>query len=426
MEKISIIRTNSSVYQLAIMFLVLLLLDFFGLKIIHYKSLDYVFLSIILIMAIPAIQVKGTYPYLIIGYCIFVLLSCLYSWRFNEQGLITVIGHSYNYFALLFFFVLLWTNLSSKEAEDLFVKIALCFCFCYILQYIISPTVLFSGADDENKMNALKYRVRMPGSISGYFLLLYAINKYLLVEKRKRNKYIFYAVIAFIPIIIQGFRSLVILTLMAGFLIIPFVLRSGKKTLVYSILGAVSVLFAASTSLVQTKVDEMIDRQEQDQTFENEDYIRFRSFDYYWNEQFTKPYEKLIGGGVPSDSKTSYYKKIRHVKDHLRFFWVDLGIIGLSLVIGMPAVILLVFMYLYCMWKCKEPRLQYIRFTLFVVLFGSIFTSMELYRDGNILLFSLFLYIEYKYHAEQKFVEKLKKLNYSVRKSKQKAYHDRY
>ena len=29
----------------------------------------------------------------------------------------------------------------------------------------------------------------------GYFLLLYALNKYLLGEKRKRNKYIFYAVI---------------------------------------------------------------------------------------------------------------------------------------------------------------------------------------------------------------------------------------
>lgn len=82
----------------------------------------------------------------------------------------------------------------------------------------------------------------------------------------------------------------------------------------------------------------------------------------------------------------------------------------------MPAVILLVFMYLYCMWKCKEPRLQYIRFTLFVVLFGSIVTSMELYREGNILLLSLFLYIEYKYHMEQKFVDKLKKVNNIVRK----------
>ena len=416
MEKISFLRNHNSAYKLPILFLVLLLLDCFGLKIVHYRFLDYVFLSIIIILAAPAIKVKGTYPSLIMGYCIFVLLSCFYSWIYNRQGLITVIGHSYTYFALLFFFILQRTNLSSKEAEDLFVKIALCFCFCYILQYIISPTVLFSGADDENKMNALKYRVRMPGSICGYFLILYAINRYLLGEKRKRNKYIFYAVIAFIPIIIQGFRSLVILTLMAGFLIIPFVLRSGKKTLVYSILGAVSVLFAASTSLVQTKVDEMIYRQEQDQTFENEDYIRFRSFDYYWNEQFTKPYEKLIGGGVPSDSKTSYYKNIRHVKDHLGFFWVDLGIIGLSMVIGMPAVILLVFMYLYCMWKCKEPRLQYIRFTLFVVLFGSIVTSMELYREGNILLLSLFLYIEYKYHMEQKFVDKLKKVNNVVRK----------
>lgn len=402
---------------MTILFFVLLLLDFFGLKIIRYGFLDYVFLSTIVIMAVPAIQVKGTYPFLIIGYCIFVLLSCLYSWSFNGQGLITVIGHSYDYFALLFFFVLLWTNLSSKEAENLFVRIALCFCFCYILQYIISPTVLFSGAEDENKMNALKYRVRMPGSISGYFLILYAINKYLLGEVRKRSKYILYAIIAFVPIVIQGFRSLVMLTLMAGFLIIPFVLRSGKKTIIYSILGAVIVLLATSTSLVQTKIDEMMARQEKQQTFNNEDYIRFLSFDYFWNEQFTKPYEKVIGGGVPSDKKTAYYRKIQNVKQHYDYYWVDLGIVGLSMVIGMPAVILLVFMYLYCMWKCKEPQLQYIRFTLFVVLFGSIFTTMEIYREGNILLFSLILYIEYKYHAEQKFVDKLKELNRYVKKT---------
>ena len=306
--------------------------------------------------------------------------------------------------------------MSSKEAEDLFVKIALCFCFCYILQYIISPTVLFSGAGDENKMNALKYRVRMPGSISGYFLLLYAINKYLLGEKRKRNKYIFYALIAFVPIIIQGFRSLVMLTILAVFLIIPFVLRNGKKTIIYSILGAVSVLVVSSTSLVQTKIDEMIDRQERNETFENEDYIRFQSFDYYWNEQFIKPYEKFVGGGVPADYKSTYSKDIRNAIDYYRFYWMDLGIIGLSMIIGIPSVLIIVFIYLYCMWKCKEPRLQYIRFTLFVVLFGSIVTSMELYREGNILLLSLFLYIEYKYHMEQKFVDKLKEVNNIVRK----------
>lgn len=320
MEKISFLRNHNSAYKLPILFLVLLLLDFFGLKIIHYRFLDYVFLSIIIILAAPAIKVKGTYPSLIMGYCIFVLLSCFYSWIYNRQGLITVIGHSYTYFALLFFFILQRANLSSEDAEKLFVRIALCFCFCYILQYIIAPIVLFSGADDEAKMSVTKYRVRMPGSICGYFLILYAINRYLLDENRKRNKYIFYALIAFVPIIIQGFRSLVMLTILAVFLIIPFVLRNGKKTIIYSILGAVAVLVVSSTSLVQAKVDEMIDRQEQDQTFENEDYIRFRSFDYYWNVQFTKPYEKLIGGGVPSDSKTSYYKNIRHVKDHLRFF----------------------------------------------------------------------------------------------------------
>ena len=88
-------------------------------------------------------------------------------------------------------------------------------------------------------------------------------------------------------------------------------------------------------------------------------------------------------------------------KDQNGFYWDDLGVIGLGLVIGFPAAILLILLYVVCMWKCKEPDIQYVRFTLFVVLVGSIFTTRELYREGNILLLSFFLYLEYKYHAEQ-------------------------
>lgn len=379
--------------------LILLLLGFFGLQMIHYGFLDYVYLLLVLVLAYTNLQSKSSYSKPIILYTVFVLVSCIYSWKFNSQSLFKVIGHSYDYFALIFFFHLMKGDLNYKQAEKVLFIVSLCFCFAYILQWLMYPTVVFSGAAAEAKANAFKYRVRMPGSICGYFLLLYSINKYLL---DKKIIYIGSAVLAFIPIIIQGFRSLVSFSVLSAFLIIPFVSRKSIKSVLYAVFGAFVVFLFSTTSLVQDKVEEMMRRQENEQTFENQDYIRYLSFDYYWNNQFTKPYEKIIGGGLPVDNESKYKKEITTAIEYYSFYWVDLGIVGLSMVIGIPAVLLLVYIYCICMWKCKEPPLQYIRFTLFVVLASSIFTSMELYRGGNLLLLSLFLYIEYKYHQEKK------------------------
>ena len=125
--------------------------------------------------------------------------------------------------------------------------------------------------------------------------------------------------------------------------------------------------------------------------FDNENYIRYSELDYYWNEYFTKPGEKIFGGGVPVDMSTKYRKDIYYNN----YAFTDLGLVGLGLIIGFPAVLLLVLCYVKCIWRFKEPKFQYLRFTLLLVLLGSLFTNAELYRTGNILLFSLFLYVEY-------------------------------
>lgn len=378
--------------------LLLILLGFFGIKIIQFNFLDYLFLSLVLFVACPAMGNRTSYTAPIKWFAIFVLLSCLYSWLFNHQALYQVIGHSYDYFALLFFFALIKSNRTYEEAETIMFYVALCFCFAYIVQWIVYPFVLFSGAERHADMLTEKFRIRMPGSICCYFLLLYSINKYLI---EKRRKFLIYILLAFIPIIVQGFRSLVGLSAVASFLMIPFVLRSGKKSIWYGMIGVLFVGVLMTTALVQSKMNEMLDRQKSSQTFGNKEYIRYLSFDYYWNQQFIKPYEKIIGGGQPIDKKSKYKRDIDSAVEYYHFYWVDLGLIGLSMVIGVPAVLILVYVYLVCIWKCNEPKIQYIRFTLLVVLLGSVFTSMELYREGNLLLLSLLLYIEFKYHKER-------------------------
>ena len=208
-----------------------------------------------------------------------------------------------------------------------------------------------------------------------------------------------------IPIIIMGFRTLTTLAAAFSFLMIPFVARSGRRTIVYSILAGSLTVAALQTHLVQSKLEEM-GRRQKGLAYAQEDYIRFREFDYYWNDYFKKPGEKVIGGGVPVDTTTKYRKYINENK----FAWTDLGLLGLSMIIGIPAVLLLIILYLICLWRLKTPQLQYLRFTLLIVLLGSLLTTSELYRDGNIILFTLFLYIEYDRHRRILQANRIKRL----------------
>ena len=402
---------SNKVYLIYLLYLVLL--GFFGLDILKYGALDLLYLTIVLFIAYPAIQSKGPYPQMIRWYVVFVFISCLYSWAFNQQNLFIVTASSYDLFALISFFFLLQTNLSSNEVIKVLEMLALTFCIGYIIQWLVYPTLIFSMADINSNEETGHYRARMVGSILCYFLLMYSVNRFLL---KREWKYILYGILGFFPIIMQGFRSMVSLTVFSVFAMIPFVLRSGWKTIGYSLIGVGIASIAVNNGLVQSKIEEMSRRQERYQTFTNEDYVRWLSLDYYWNQQFTKPLEKILGGGKPSDLKSKYVKEINRARLEYHFFWTDLGLVGLSMIIGMPAVILLVLMYIRCIWRCKAPPIQFVRFTFFIVLTSSLFITAELYRKGNILLLSLFLYLEYKYNLETRPLDQ-KKSKYYIKQA---------
>ena len=370
--------------------LLLLLLSFYGLAIfpLTQTNWDFVLFPLLLVFTLPFINLKSFNSKLIITYVLLVCLSCLYSYFYNHQAIHLVTIHSYKYFALLFFFYLVHTRATAEEAERILIVISVVCCTCYILQWLIYPTVLFTGAAEESKASLEHYRVRIPGSISCYCLFLYGVNKYI---TKKRIGDLLYSVLGGIPILIMGFRTLSALSVILVFLMIPFITRQVRKSLKYLILAVIIGYGALQTDLVKSKVEEMVKRQESGQNFDNENYIRYRELDYYWNEYFTKPGEKIFGGGAPVDMSTNYRKDIYYNN----YAFTDLGLVGLGLIIGFPAVLLLVLCYVKCIWRFKEPKFQYLRFTLLLVLLGSLFTTSELYRTGNILLFSLFVYVEY-------------------------------
>ena len=94
--------------------------------------MDYLYFGLLLFLVFPSLNNKNVYAKTILAYTFFVLFSCIYSKVVNGQALFSVIGHSYEYFSLLFFFYLMGENMSSKDALKLLEVIALTFCIISI------------------------------------------------------------------------------------------------------------------------------------------------------------------------------------------------------------------------------------------------------------------------------------------------------
>lgn len=375
----------------------LLLLSFFGLSIFGFIQGYHHLVSIFLIYVLLKYR-KVDLPYrkIIYMYLLFLLISCIYSAFYNGQPLFKTIGFCSNYLGLIFSFYLIGQNLSSKQILNCLIFISLLYVIGYILQWAVYPFPIFSVAD--NDASSLEtYRIRISGSLCAYMLFFYGINKYL---EENKIKYIVYTLLSFFPIIIMGFRTLTVLSVVFAFLMIWFVKRKLTKILYYLLFFGIVMIGVSQTSIVKDKISEMQVRQETGQTLDNPDYIRWIAYDYFTTQFFNKPGEKIIGGGVPAGT-TAYAKSLSDIAQYNYLYWMDLGLVGLSWLIGIPSVLLLIFLYLGCAWRCKVINLQFVRFTILLLVFGSLLTTMELYRSGNILLFSFLLCYQYKYNKER-------------------------
>lgn len=375
-------------FSLLLLFLVLM--DGFGCIFLNTPILKYIYSIILVVFLFLSNKNERTKCRLVIAYFSFIVVSCIYSSIVHGQDFIRVFVNSCQYFSLIIIFLLFKMNGSLISSEKTLIVLCIFFCICYIIQYLVYPIAIFNGALDKNAIdNYGQFRMRMPGSLCGYLLYFYGVNEY--IQKRK-NKYILYVLLGFFPILMMGFRSLMALTILFTIFMIPFVTRRVSKSVKWLFVAVIVGCISFNIPLVSEKYDEMMERQKSSQTFDNDDYIRLLALDYFSNQVFIHPGERICGGGVPLND-TKYGKSVMGVAETDGYWWVDLGIVGLSFILGMPAVICLVLVVLKCVFLSSPPDKQYIRFALLTVLLGSVMTSMELFRNGNILVLGLVYYL---------------------------------
>lgn len=386
-----------------VVFLALFLTGFFDLVVFRFvPGFHYIVSYCLLLVLLLYKQKDFRYNKYIYLYLFFFLISCIYSHLYNGQFLFKTLGFSRVYIGLCFSFYILKSGLSSKDIMKCLIFISILYCMAYIIQWIVYPLPLFSGANDEGDSSNV-YRVRIAGSMCAYTLFLYGFNMFL---HKKKAKFLVYSALAFTPIIIMGFRTLVALSILCVCAMVVVIEKKFFKCVRYFMVLAIMALVAFQTNIVQDKITEMRERQENSQTFDNPDYIRLRQYVYFTTVFFVKPWEQVIGGGVPAGT-TKYAQTLAYEEETYGYYWVDWGLIGLTWIIGIPAVLLLISMYLHCAWRCKDPQLQFVRFTLVLLVIGSLATTKELYRSGNILLASFLFCYEYLYYKEKQQVRSL-------------------
>ena len=383
--------TKTRVINYRFLGLILLLCNCFGVVFLSVYALNYVFALILFIFAFIERKKKNEYAKLIFVYLFFVLLSCLYSALFNGQNIVKTIVASYPCLGILSYFIAAHYKLTSEKLILTIKIICIAWCCSYLLQWLIYPTILFATALNEVNITDNEFRMRMPCSICAYILFFWGING--LVLRKKIGKNILYTLLGFLPILIMGFRSLTMLSVLCAILLIMFVTKKFLKSIVFGVSFIFLMYLSYNFPIVHEKVDEMIERQEAGQDFSNSDYIRYIEYDYFTKIIFVKPAERFFGGGYPvMDGSTEYGRKMYDSSYKYSMYWIDLGLIGLSFIIGIPAVCLLIWMVFLMIKKCTATDMQFIRFSLLVVLVGSIVTSMELFRQGNLLIIGMILY----------------------------------
>lgn len=373
-------------------FIILLLLKFFDFIVFSSHFWLYILTFILFIFAIKRYNQKLMFkPYITI-YTIGVLLSCISCYYINKQSIFATFVESYPYLGILSYFIT--SKIKIINLEEVIKKLGILFCISYLIQQIIYPTVLFSGALNEIGLEQ-SLRIRMAASALSFILFFYGLNHYLI---NRKPKFLYSTLLGIIPGLLMGFRSQLALLVLFTVIMTYHILKVSRRFVTYSITAIIIAITLYQIPAINERIDAMIERQESDQTFTNEDYIRFIEYEYYTENVFTTNTEKFFGGGTPIFG-SKYFQEITDAFDQL-LYWNDWGIIGLSWIIGVIPVAILIIIVIVSMLKEIPKQYIYLKYSLLFLLLCSIATSMEIYRNGNLIVVGLVLGLIEKVHLQ--------------------------
>ena len=336
----------------------------------------------------------GMFKKYLIIYFIFFIISAFSCMHFEDQSLsktFTAVA-CLQLFPVISYFIFLSGKYTIKEIEKALAIAYVIFLCCFTIQ-LIYPDKIFNLATDYMDIG----RFTMYGQLIAYICLFYFYGKYLFSGK---TKYLLYILPAFFVLFIAGFRTQMAAILLA----LGLFTYSVKKiaSVKYMLLFLIVIGVLSQTSVVQNSINNMMKRQEAGATFANEDYIRVIQFNYFTKEHFKSPVEYVFGSGIPNP-RTKYGQPFYTVDPALGPYngWQDWGIVGLSWMIGIPAVLALLFPVLRIIRRKCDDNILFLKF-FYIFLLLSSFTTVEFYRVGSFFFHGLLFYLYELYYRRSK------------------------
>ncbi len=290
-----------------------------------------------------------------------------------------------SYYFILFYFYLHYNNVNRAFLERLILIMAISYSAFYIIQYIAFPSWIFNVATMHRGRGTIRILIEGNGFlVLGYFL---SLNRYVM---NRQIKYLLFSLGFFTILLLGGFRTMIFaVTLLSGFLLI--------KLIRYSIFNYVLIFIAAILIIglfqfegTSTILNEMI-RTTTTQIAEGKEYIRLIEFDYFFYKYPKSISYFLIGGGIPGGTSTYGYF-MRYIAGNYGLYWVDLGILGFYIIIGLPALIGLLWYSIKAIFTKVPSDMIYLNIYFAYLLLVS-FTTMEIYRNGIFAVQALVLYL---------------------------------
>lgn len=316
-------------------------------------------------------------------FCFVNMLSCYY-FR-GQTPLQFLIGRDFtNMLPIFVVFAIPAFNLSDEKVEKTLTVLCSFFVCCYLLQYLVYPMSIFvNGNEDAIASNA---RPRIPGQALLSLAFFYHLGK---VCDKWRWNHVCVTFLSLLCLLILGFRSqLAVLVVVTGIYIIKRNRLSGKLV-VYIILGILGLFAMSQTPIAQNKINQIMDRNET-QNFDNDDYVRIRTYNYYTQIAPYNQFERIMGIGLPNPN-CKYGRVIQELKEH-HIVWADWGLLGMAWVLGYPGTLCIIWYALYAFGLKVDKRYYYLKYWFLFMVLCSVFTR-EIYRDGAFAIQGIVLYL---------------------------------
>lgn len=304
---------------------------------------------------------------------------------------------------ILFYVTIKSWNYSVKELEKSLFVVYIIVLISYITQYLLYVTngtfIFFT----ENSEYSYEYhvRVRLFSDAILFLGMLFSLNKFLLL---KQPKMLILYLLGVVMIFMQGYLTLFVGTVIASIFMLYKVLSVSKRIIYQLCLFAIVFFSFSQIPAIQEKWDETIERHEID-NFDNEDYARVLDYGYFLSDShYETPIEYVTGTGLPifrfindngikyidnKSVKSDYSNYMGNLAADSHMFTVDMGLVGLAVVAGIPFTLMLLILLILLVLRSSSNYCYLGGYS--IICLSGFFTNGLIYKGHSMIFFALVL-----------------------------------